>query len=442
MLENKQKKIILVNLNHRLLYMTEEILKEYYYKPEFGLLSNEKFHKKLKSVGVHVKRSDVDKFITKQIANQLTKKQTKTKPEEFNTIVAPFPGANYQMDIMIYDRYEVNNYKYVLCVIDVYSRYASCRAMTNRTMTNIVENVKSIFDEMGSPKNLNLDNEFNAKEFLEFAKQQDITLWFSQPNETNKNAIVERFNGTLARLIQKWRVATGDNVWYKALPELVKNYNETYHRTIKTTPAMIWHEKDWNHQNIVKHENKYQDGDLVRIKIPKSTFDKGDRLTYSKETYVVSNVIGNKVYLEDKDENILEKYYKPEELIIVKDIEEYKPSTSEKRDQTDVEVKVKMKEKKTKKIMKQEGLEQDDIVETNRKRYYPKHLLDEVPKPKKKVPKKKPKTFIIEKILDKKNINGKWFYKIKWKDYKQHTWEFVSDIKKDVPDLAKEFENN
>ena len=45
---------------------------------------------------------------------------------------------------MIYDRYEYNSYKYILVVVDIHSRYADARALTNRKNTNIMSNLKDI----------------------------------------------------------------------------------------------------------------------------------------------------------------------------------------------------------------------------------------------------------------------------------------------------------
>ena len=86
----------------------------------------------------------------------------------------------------------------ILCCVDVYSRFAICRALTNRKISNIVEKLEEMFKEIGFPKNINCDQEFNVKEVNEFAKRHNITMWYSQPYEINKNAIVERFNRTLA----------------------------------------------------------------------------------------------------------------------------------------------------------------------------------------------------------------------------------------------------
>jgi hypothetical protein len=41
-----------------------------------------------------------------------------------HTIVAREPGDCFQMDIMVYNRFQYDNYKYILTCIDVYSRYA------------------------------------------------------------------------------------------------------------------------------------------------------------------------------------------------------------------------------------------------------------------------------------------------------------------------------
>ena len=52
--------------------------------------------------------------------------------------------------------------------------------------------------------------------------------------------------------------------------------------------------------------------------------------------------------------------------------------------------------------------------------------------------------FVVEKILDKRERRGKWYYLIKWKDSPLHdaSWEPVESIASDVPMLARQFEND
>ena len=85
----------------------------------------------------------------------------------------------------------------ILVCIDVYSRYMQCRPLTNRNHNDEYKG------HMGMPKSINCDNEFNTKLFNEFAKNNNIKLYFSEPNDLNKNAIVERVNRTIAQLLQK-----------------------------------------------------------------------------------------------------------------------------------------------------------------------------------------------------------------------------------------------
>jgi len=400
----------------------EEKLKEYYYDPKFGFLSNDKFYRRLKEDGVKVTRAQVNQFINRQLTAQITKPVRKQKV--FNTIVSGGPGLNYQLDIIVYDRYEFNHYKYIMCVIDVYSRYASARAMTNRTMATIIQNIKSIFDEMGPPENLNCDNEFNTKEFNELMKEYKVRMWYSQPNEENKNSIVERFNRTISSMIQKWRQGTGSYDWAKVLPKLIENYNNSWHRTIKATPAQVWNNKIANSQKVIRLKHVFEDDELVRIKIPKGTFDKGDRLTYSKDLYRVSDVTGNKIWLEDEEGNVLERWYKPNELIHVEQVDEPRLSKDEE---------VHVKQKKTKKLnkdLKKEGIATHNIVEGTRQRVI-------IPPESKKPTAKKKKSqqtnvFNVLSIHDRKMLPAGDFSLVEWEGYpnkKDWTWERTSQIK-------------
>lgn len=75
--------------------------------------------------------------------------------------------------------------------------------MINCLIGTIVDTVRKCFIVINVPQNINCDREFNIKLFNQLMKEENVKIWFSDPNEINKNAIVERFNHTLAMLIQK-----------------------------------------------------------------------------------------------------------------------------------------------------------------------------------------------------------------------------------------------
>src|SRR5579871_4440385 len=110
--------------------MTDKKLSELYYDPETGFQSAARLYKKAKELGADITLKEVQDFLKEQEVAQLTKPARKQKG--FTTIKAAYPGDCMQMDIMVYDRFTFHNYKYILCLVDVYSRRAAARAMTNR----------------------------------------------------------------------------------------------------------------------------------------------------------------------------------------------------------------------------------------------------------------------------------------------------------------------
>jgi len=59
----------------------------------------------------------------------------------------------------------------------------------------------------------------------------------------------------------------------------------------------------------------------------------------------------------------------------------------------------------------------------------------------KKVIRGNPKTYIIEKIIGKKKVKGKIFYEIKWRGFKETTFEPRTELIKDQQKLIADFES-
>jgi hypothetical protein len=253
---------------------------------------------------------------------------------------------------------EVHKYKYILVIIDVYSRFVQAVGMTNRTLETITKNVREICDHIGWPKNLNCDNEFNKASFIEMMEKHDVTLYFSQPGEINKNAIVERFNRTLAGMLQKYRTAKKKYDWNNWLPAIIKNYNQSYHKTLKAAPVDVFSGNEGNNENIRKQKGmKVKVGDLVRVKIEKKVFDKGDINTYSKQIYEVTKVVGQKVHLRNNETGAdVTRTYKPYEISKITSVETVPQDEEEEK----VHVATK-KHKKARKVLKELDT---DLVET------------------------------------------------------------------------------
>ena len=272
-------------------------IKKLFYDPKIGLIGLEKFYKKIKKIDPDIKYNDVKEFFNKQEINQLFRRET--KPKMFNTMYANYPNDIFEIDYIIYDRYEINHYKYIFCAIDVYSRFAWCIACTNMTIPTIINCLKEVFEHLKAPRIIKGDQQFARKEIIDFLDQYGIGTQFTSAYELNKNPIVERFNQTLARNINKYRQATGNKKWYEYLDTVVQNYNNSYHKTIKHSPQDIFIGRFYNEQKIIKLPNNFQVGDQVRLKIKKKIFDKNDLITHSKEVYLIEEIKKNKYKLNN-----------------------------------------------------------------------------------------------------------------------------------------------
>ena len=282
-------------------------LRKIFYDPKIGFVSIDKLFQKVIENDINLTFKEVQQFYNSQPINQVMRPPRKTKI--FNTIYAHYPGEIYQMDIIIYDRYVYHKYKYILVVVDIYSRYAQAIAMTNRRMETIIDAFKTISKIMKCPRIIECDNEFNKHEFNNLMRENNIEMIYSDPSQINKNAIVERLNGTIARMLQKVRISLNRYDWYNYLEDIIYNYNHTIHGTTKNKPIDIWKEKKKNEQVIVKVEHNFIIGDKVRILRKKKVFDKGDEMKYSKDIYMVEAIKNGAIKLTE-----FKRLYKPYEL--------------------------------------------------------------------------------------------------------------------------------
>lgn len=350
----------------------QQIIKDAYYDTSKGYQSAMKLYSKINPIHKNITYKDIKNFLDEQYTAQVN--QPVYKPKLFSTIWSFGPRYNYQMDLMVYDRFEFHNYKYIMVVVDVYSRYASARAMTNNKNVTIMDNMKSIFDDMGIPKNINCDNEFDTNAFEKYCTDNNIKVYFSQPNEINKNAIVERINRTIALMLQKWRTATGKYDWYKVLPSIMENYNTTIHSTTKEKPIDIFNSNAINNQKIIIIHPSISVGDQVRIKTVKSVFDKGDRITHSKDTYTVIEKNKSKYKLKNNTTQVDDPYfYKSYELSKVGNIQ----YLEKENDAEEIEHNEIKQKKKIDKNLNKAGVSSNAIVTSKRVRKPKSYAEDE-----------------------------------------------------------------
>ena len=123
--------------------------------------------------------------------------------------------------------------KYLLCAIDLFSKYAWVVPIKDKKGTSIVNAFQKIISEGRKPNKIWVDqgSEFYNKSFKDFLKINNIEM-YSIYNE-GKSVVAERFVWTLKNQIFKHMTAVSKNVYFDVLENIVDKYNNTVHRTMK-----------------------------------------------------------------------------------------------------------------------------------------------------------------------------------------------------------------
>ena len=113
---------------------------------------------------------------------------------------------------------------------------------------------------------------------------------YSTHNE-GKSVVAERFIRTLKSKIYKYMTSTSKNVYINKLDDIVDEYNNTYHNTIKMKPIDV---KDNTYINTSKEINnkdpKFKIGDYVGISKYKNIFAKKYMPNWSEEVFIIQKV--------------------------------------------------------------------------------------------------------------------------------------------------------
>ena len=121
---------------------------------------------------------------------------------------------------------------------------------------------------------------------------------YSTYNE-GKSVVAERFIRTLKNKLYKHMTATGKNVYYDVLDDIVNKYNTTKHSTIKMKPIDVKDNKrvyidEHNEKDTTKssslERSRFKVGDRVRISKFKNIFAKEYTPNWSREIFIANKI--------------------------------------------------------------------------------------------------------------------------------------------------------
>ena len=204
--------------------------------------------------------------------------------------------------------------KYLLCAIDLYSKYTFVIPLKDKKGISIVNAFNKIIKQSNRKPNkiwVDQGGEFYNNVFEKWLSDNNIVMYSTYSE--GKSVAAERFIRTLKNKLYKHMTATGKKAYYDVLDDVVKKYNNAKHSTIKMKPIDV---RDKNKRVYIDEYNekdiRFKVGDRVRISKFKNIFAKGCT-NWSSEIFIVDKVDDTIPYtynLKDlNDEEIRGSFY-------------------------------------------------------------------------------------------------------------------------------------
>ena len=183
-------------------------------------------------------------------------------------------------------------FEFLLCVIDIYSKYAWVIPLKDKKGVSIVNAFQSILNKSNRKPNkiwVAKGSEFYNRSIKSWLEKNNIEM-HSTHNE-GKSVVAERFIRTIKNKIYKHMTSISKNVYIDKLDDIVNEYNNTKHRTTKMKPIDV---KDNTYIDFGKEVNdnypKFKVGDRVRISKYENIFSKGYTPNWSEEVFVIQKI--------------------------------------------------------------------------------------------------------------------------------------------------------
>ena len=216
-------------------------------------------------------------------------------------------------------------YRYLLMVLDVFSKYGWIVPLKDKKGESVAEAFKSLFKKGRKPKMLWVDKgkEYYNKNMKELLDKNKIVMYSTENEE--KSSVCERWNRTIKNKMFKRFTIQNNTEYLDMLPKLVAEYNNTKHRSIGMTPVEASKKKNesdvylklYGKMERTLTKPKFKVVDKVRIsKYKRPVFDKGYTPNWTEEIFTVDKIrYTNPVTYKLKDElgeEITGSFYEPE----------------------------------------------------------------------------------------------------------------------------------
>lgn len=253
-----------------------------------------RFYKAAKAVNPEITIQEVKEFLATQRVYTLHKPIR--KPKTYRRVLVKGIGDLFQADLVHLQMYSRanNSYKYACHIIDVFTKRLWVFKLKTRSGLAMKKALASFFI-LNRANALQCDQgtEFFNHDFKTMMDAFGIRLYHTHTDK--KASIVERVQRTIREKLERYFTLTGRNRWIDIIDEIVENYNNTIHGTIKMKPAEV---RAKHTPQILKllypkradKSIKFSVGDEVRAVKARKNFQKRSRSMWQPETFTVLEV--------------------------------------------------------------------------------------------------------------------------------------------------------
>ena len=206
------------------------------------------------------------------------------------------------LDLKDYGPENNRGYRYVLVIIDDFSKYGWTVPLKSKNAQTIKDSFENIIISSKRKQNFlegDGDRGFYNNIFQDFLNKNNIKLY--SRNSSYGAVFAKRFNRTIRDLLKKIVFEHGNRNWIDILPTILKQYNNRIRSSTKLCPkdASLKKNEGFVYKNLIdkrkKVKPKFQINDLVRTADLKKTFSKGDTTNWSYEFYKITEIINDTI---------------------------------------------------------------------------------------------------------------------------------------------------
>lgn len=280
----------------------DSILKKVYYDitSQGAFYGPKKIHDILKLKGIKIGKHKVRKWLHNQDSYGL---QTPLR-KKFKKARVVVSGIDDQYDADLSDLSNIakenDGFKYLLVVIDIFSKFLWIQPLKNKTAQEVINGFKHIFKQGRKCKKLRTDkgSEFISKITRSYLKKEGIYFFTTQNSNTKAN-IAERVQQTIKNRMYRYFTRKRSHRYIDVLQDIVNSYNSTPHRSLNgIAPKDVTKENEsdiWAYMFLKPKKTRkritpftFKIGDLVRLSHENKPFDRSYNEHFTREIFKIS----------------------------------------------------------------------------------------------------------------------------------------------------------